>query len=359
MNIGKVTFGATFLALTLLSPGCKKKEPNVEPVADTETQTAVDAAWATHLVTDIDQICAFMGEDQFYQTFYVPVATGNFYEVVRDTSAKQKSVAWKKGTDGLPVMCVDGRQREGTIVMYYYKDPISNPKADANSRYYRDFGFVGNIAFQDYKVDGWQIDLYDPAARAYLYNKTTPSTYDATKVQLTWLIAGKFLLRHPTDSTKNIVWDGELFKVLTNSTNKDIFDPKKQTAINWVNSAKKITAIVNYYGHVSGFTSNDRPFTMKIEQENALVRDFSCTADPIAGVSAVTTGTITNFTSSKEEHHPFIQGIASFTTSIKGVNQYPRQIYFGNEGTPDQAVQCDNTGVVLIQGNSYPVNFRK
>jgi hypothetical protein len=359
MKIGKVTLGVSILALSLFTLGCKKKEPNVEPVADTETQSAVDAAWATYVITDIDQICAFMGEDQFLSHFYIPAVAGqNNYELVRDTSGKQKALTWRNG----PVLCLDGRQREGSIFMYYKKDPISNPDANANSRYYRDFGFVGNLAFQDYKVDGWQVNLFNPAARAYIYNKMTTDKYDPTTERLTWLIAGKFLITHPTDPSKNIVWDGRLYKVLTNSTDKDIFNPNKQVAINWVNFSKPAApkgAILNYYGVITGSTSATIPFSMTIDPLTPLVRDFLCTGDPISSVSAATSGTATVFTTNKEEHHPFISGIASFTTGAASQKIYPRQIYFGNEGTPDQPVQCDNTGVVLIQGNSYPVNFRK
>jgi hypothetical protein len=57
----------------------------------------------------------------------------------------------------------------------------------------------------------------------------------------------------------------------------------------------------------------------------------------------------------KEEFHPFKDGVATFSTADK----YPRQIYYGNEGTSDLAAQCDNSGVVLIKGISYPIDFKK
>lgn len=358
MKTRKLFLGATIVTSALFTVQCQKKTPNVAPVADTELQTAIDAAWATYVVADIDQACAFMGEDQFDDNFYIPRnKTANNYEVIRDVAASQKAITWRNG----PVMCVDGRKREGTILMYYYIDLISNPNANANSRYYRDFGFVGNISFQDFRIDGWQVELFDPNARAYVYNKMTTDTYDPKTQRLTWLIAGKFLFKHPSDPSKNIVWDGKLYKVLVNSTDKDIFNPNKQVAINWKQSliSKGKAGIVNYYGKAEGLTNGDQPFTIEIDKRTPLVRDFVCTADQIANVDAVGSGTTTTFRAEYEEHHPFIQGIASFTTSTEKGAKYPRQIYFGNEANSEQPVQCDNTGVVLIQGNSYPVNFRK
>lgn len=359
MKIGNLSLGAAVLALALVSPGCKKKEPNVEPVADTETQTAVDAMWATYAITDVDQLCGFMGEDQFTENFYIPAAAsdGPNYQVVRDTSGKQKAVTWRNG----PILCKDGRKREGSVFMYYKKDPISNPDANANSRYYRDFGFVGNIAFQDFKVDGWQINLFDPAARAYVYNKMTTDKYDPTTTRLTWLIAGKFLIQHPTDASKNIVWEGQLYKVLTNSTDKDIFPVTKQGQIRWVRPDLKPAkaALIEYYTEkpITGQVGAGQPFAMTIDVKTPLTRDFLCSGDPVAAVTPTVTSSGTEYLPVIEEHHPFIKGIASFTVGSPA--KYPRQIYAGNEATPDQANQCDNTGVVMIKGNSYPVNFRK
>lgn len=361
MKIGKLSLGAAVLALILMSPGCKKKEANVEPVADTETQTAVDAMWATFLITDVDQLCGFMGEDQFTENFYTPsaAADGVNYQVIRDTTGRQKAVTWRNG----PILCKDGRKREGSLFMYYKKDAISNPDANANSRYYRDFGFVGNLAFQDFKVDGWQINLYDPANRAYVYNKMTTDKYDPTSTRLTWLIAGKFLIQHPTDASKNIVWEGQLWKVLTNSTDKDIFAVTKQGQIRWVRPDLKPAeaALIEYYTEkpITGFTGTNKPFSLTVNKATPLVRDFLCSGDPVAAVTASVSGTTTEYLPVIEEHHPFIKGIVSFTTGLPTDNKYPRQIYVGNEATPDQPQQCDNTGVVLIKGNSYPVNFRK
>jgi hypothetical protein len=88
---------------------------------------------------------------------------------------------------------------------------------------------------------------------------------------------------------------------------------------------------------------------------NQLVRNFLCYPDKIGTVSLTPSGNNFSLTPRFEEFHPFVSGIASFTTGDK----YPRQIYFGNEGGTDLPAQCDNTGEVLIKGIVYRVNFRK
>jgi hypothetical protein len=348
----KIALGFSVLACSFVFMGCPKKTPNVEPVADTETQSAIDAAWATYVISDIDQICAFVAEDGFFNTFYNEAPGQPTTTVIRDTDAVQKVFAWP-----FPTRCLDGRTREGSIFLYTKLDRNGNDDANANSRYYRDFGFVGRIQPSNYKVDGWLIELFNPAAPAYIYNRLTTDKYDPTKVKLTWRIAGKFILRHPSnDPNKNIVWDGELIKTLTNSTDKDIFPVSRQLAINWVRADLKPqkAAIVHYHGKVEGMTSGTVPYKMTIDELTPLERDFLCSSDPVAGVTTSTVNPI-----QKEEHHPFIKGIASFTTGTTSDNKYPRQIYFGNENDVSLEPQCDNTGVIMIKGNSYPVNFRK
>jgi len=349
MKIQKFTLGLSILACSFILFSCGKKVPNKEPVADTEIQSSVDAVWATYVIADMAQICGFMGEGYDLQHFYTPssISTGTFTPV-RDLANDQLVFSWNQ------THCIDGRLRDGSIFLFSKKDPISNPDANDNSRYYRDFGFVGRIQLSNYKVDGWQVALFSNAP-AYIYNKTAPFTYDPSKVQLTWRVAGKFLLTHPTDPTKNIVWDGELYKTLTNSTDKDIFPINKQDEIRWVSTVGNVKkgAIVHYHGRVSGMTSANIPFEMTIDSRTPLVRDLLCSSDPVATVAAAA-GTGSNSVAiEREEHHPFIGGVASFTTG----DAYPRQIFFGNEDNTEKT--CDNKGIVRIKGISYKVDFRK
>jgi len=357
MKIGKLGLASAILAALLMTQ-CKPKTANVEPVADTETESAVEASWATYLIIDVEQLAAYITDDELDNHPYVPVSNqSRDYEAVRQIDATQMFVTWRNG----PVLCRDGRTRDGSVFFYTYLDTASNPDADRNSRYYRDYAFVGNISFGNYFVDGWEIKLQDDGNRGYVFNKRKKRLYQADEI-LTWRIGGKFLIKHPTDASKNITWEGEIFKELTNSSDKDIWVTGGQKTINWfvADKAGKIIRAANciYYGSMFGTTSGDKPYKMAIRKETPLVRDFMCTADPVASVSAAGTGTVP-FTYSLEQHYPIIGGIASFTTGTTAENKYPRQIYFGNEASQDQPRQCDYTGVVNIKGNYYPVNFRK
>jgi len=353
MNLKKITSGLLILSCVIVATACKKPEPNLEPTIDSETETALDAVWATYVVSDIEQICAFMGENTLNHHFYTEAAgsSGTFVPI-RDESAEYINFAWNNTT------CLDGRFRSGTILMNYKSDPVTNPRANENANYYRDYGYVGRITLSEYKVDNWLVKLYDDFAPAYVYNLAPNGQWDPKKTNLTWRFAGKFLLVHPTDSSRNIIWDGELIKELTNTADVKVF-PNKLTAINWP------LAQVKYSGHVYGSThkqgrvSNSnigKPFQMMIEQPNALWRDFTCYPDKISSVAPTTTAGVV--TQRFNEHHPFVKGIASFTTGTSEDKIYPRQIYFGNEGRVELNSSCDNVGEILIKGISYKVNFR-
>ncbi len=116
----------------------------------------------------------------------------------------------------------------------------------ANQRYARDYKFQARIVFQSYKVDGWLIELFDVNAPVYLYNTLTTASYTPSSTKLTWRFAGKLKMTHPTDAKKNMVWDGELFKTLDNSTDPKVFAPTKQSAITWS------LGVIKYNGKVNG-----------------------------------------------------------------------------------------------------------
>ncbi len=362
MKVKKISSALAVAACLLFFSDCKKPEPNVEPEADMETQSAIDAIWATYVVTDIDQICAFMAENQLDQHFYTSVAGSGPTTPDRDSAAKYLKMGYNK------TLCIDGRVRDGSIFMNYKPHLIDNPRANPNSNYYRDFGFAGRITLSEYKVDGWLIKLYNDLAPAYVYNTLTTHLYDPKTVQLTWSVEGKFLMRHPTDSMKNIVWDGKLKKTLINSTNPKVFAVTKQSSINWS------LAKVKYSGPCEGMTSKTIPWKMEIDPVTPLIRDFQCFPDKISSVATTTNAGMVAMRF--EEHHPFVSGVASFTTGTAEEKIYPRLIYLGDatnvtvdESKVDQPAPplpqnppqwpCDNTGQILIKGVSYKVNFRK
>ncbi len=106
--------------------------------------------------------------------------------------------------------------------------------------------------------------------------------------------------------------------------------------------------IVNYTGKVTGTTSGNVPFELSINPYFPVTRDFMCYPSEIGGIE-----TISPLKTWKNEFHPFISGKIDFKTGTK----YPREIFLGNEGVEGSLMQCDNSGIVLIKGNSYVVDF--
>lgn len=387
MKIKRIALSLTILGLsTALIVSCKKPS-NEAPVADTETESAVDASWATFALTDIEQISAFIGENQPLNHFYKDIpgsynsanSTGSI-TATRDTNGASKNinVAFNKS------WCYDGHFREGTLFWFYNYDAdydkfVGNNK-NSNARYSHDYGHVARISLIDYKVDGWQIDIDNTKhglIRAVVAN-LMPANYVAANTPIRWRFVGDFTFTHPTDPSKNMSVSVDLVKKLVNSTDKKIYDQSTRGAtINWSNfftgtstqptpSVATTAAYVAYTGTVSGNTQNGAKFRMVIDSLHPLIRDFLCYADKIGGVTVTTTtaGIVPRY----QEFHPFIQGISSFTTGLDATDIYsagkssiyPRQIYFGNEDNdPNSTGSCDNTGLVLIKGIGYKVDLRK
>jgi hypothetical protein len=346
MKMKRVSLGFSILAASSAFILSCTKEPNVAPVPDTETQSAVYASYANFIACDIDQVSSFLGGDQGLNHFYIDypgTATGvtGSITVTRDTTnVKRVSFSWNK------TKCTDGVEREGTMSMFYNKANL------ANADYIQKYGFSAEITPIAYKVNGWLVELSDPANPIRL-TCTVPAGSLTAGTNLTWKIVGKLKMTHPTDPNKNMVWETQgLSKTLVNSSNPKVYDPKKlAAAINWS------LAIVNYTGKITGncpridsagvVTTPLAPFTMTINPSFPLTRDFTCFPIQVSGV--VLTPSITVRTL---EFHPFNLGATSFTVGTS----YPRQIYYGNEGN-NLPYQCDNTGEVLLKGNSYRVNF--
>ncbi len=352
MKITRITLGFAILAAVGLIVGCGKKEPNVAPEPDTEVQSALDAAWATYVVSDIDMMCSFVGVNQPLSHFYTPIpgtenslapGTGTL-RVVRDVSQKRLSMVFNQ------TQCLDGRLRSGEVRLVYDPALKIHPKSNPNAEYYHEYGFGGRLTTTNYQVDGWEISMPEPG---YIYCDLDRNDWIPEETKVSWTIVGKFIFKHGVDSAKGILapteifWDGKLTKVLLNTDDEDVFRKGGTApAVTWS------LANCGYYGEVSGRTNSVVPFSMSITEPNMLVRDFTCSPDRIGGV---TLNNSNDMVQRDEEHHPFVQGVARFTTGDK----YPRQIYFGNEGNPKLQAQCDNVGEVMIKGIAYRVNFRK
>lgn len=360
----RATLSLSLLTLSAaLIIGCGKKTPNTPPEVDTEVQTAIDVSYATYVITDIDMMCSFMGENTLLNHFFTPQpgtasgVTGSM-TATRDTMNNSLTMSFNN------TKCMDGRLRDGSVWMQY--EDNWNQSVN-NDNYYRDYKFTAEVQLLNYKVDGWLVEVYDYKFPPYIYNTLVTDNYQTANTKLTWSIEGKFKLTHPIDTNRNMVWEGKLKKTLENTANKRVIDPSKQKSIVWD------SAIVSYSGKVTGLVNKTEPFQYEITTHNPLIRDFRFDPNPKPGfenyprcqevLTVIPTPTTNGNVVLKtvyDTHHPFIKGIASFTTNFDRVDQkYPRQIYYGNEGSPDLPAQCDAKGEVLIKGISYKVDFYK
>lgn len=366
MIMKRVTLGFSILtAVALFIAGCKKPKDNEVPEPDTEVQPALDATWATYVMTDVEMLCAFTAERNYYQHFYAPIpgAVGGTMTVVNDTISKNIVMSFSQ------TACLDGHLRNGTIIMQYgnftaeeRRDyiPKQSPNALGDATYARSYGFGGFLTFSAYSVDSVKIET-PGNSKLVITSEVSPAGYDASKVPLTWRFRGTVNLTDTKlkDNMGDMTWTGDLIKTCTNSTNKDsVF---KYTA-NHLNEGpiRWAAAKVTYHGRVVGTTPTNRPYTYVIPAETPLYRDFRCYPDKVGGVVVTTTPGVVQVRAS--ELHPFISGVVSFSNvSAEGKALYPRTINFGSEGNlvPDMTnAECDNVGDIYIKGISYRVNFR-
>lgn len=366
MNMKKITFGLSILvASTFVFLSCKKPTPNVEPPADKEVQTAIDASFANFIVTDIDMICSFIGENDLFPKFYLQKAGYTNVATTRDPVSKTLAIGYNTKT-----RCVDGHIREGSIFMRYGLNSDWNPNPPPNTDYYRDFGFIGAITFSNYKVDGILVE--NVPGNTYFLVKNKRGNANKPIVDLAWTIEANLQFTDSNSTKPFMTWKGLLTKKIQNLASLPSWT---NTAISNSNITWSVTT-VEYTGSYSGVTSFSVPYSCKIYDATPLVRDFSCYPDKVAG--AVLTNTPGTVSQIFEEFHPFVKGVTSFTTaskySVDSLNLYPREIYFDNTGNTfggssgsgkDPASefslpgQCDNKGAVQIKGVYFPIDFRK
>lgn len=314
--------------------GLPERKPNTPPEPDTETGSATEIVFATMVATDIEMMCGFLGEDVIQNHFYRRVTPEMQSGVANGTITAQRDLVDKYFRLAFNnTKCVDGRTRSGSVIIYY-----DNPRMQSD--YYRDYGFTAKVTLTDYKVDGWLVRTVEGKPFIIRNELTTPANIPLVN-NPTWSMEGALEFIHPTDPSKNITWDGKLTKVLLNSSDPDVFDPAGQSSINWS------PAEAGYYGTVKGETSGNNPYTMEVNSANPMIRDFSCYPS-MGGVEHVP-----QMRAWMLEYHPFVKGIATIRTGTS----YERQLYFGNEGDPELPYQCDNSGQILIKGNSYKIDF--
>lgn len=353
----KLNLGIAATLVSVLVFFACKKDPNVPPTNDTEVQTSIDAVYATFLVSDVEMICSWIGEDasdgvqKFYVRDTLKPNSGADVIVIRNTFTNRVSINFNN------TLCRDGRVRDGSLLIFF-KEPIhAQYPMTGNENYIRDYNYSGRITCEEYKVDDWlvdntDIDSFDPNQTNYpiLIKNLRPNNSTPVAGKLKWSFQGSFKMKKNQDS---MAWKGTLTKTLENTADKNVFATNAQSAINWS------LATISYTGEAKGYTPGNVPFKMKFyDGDLSLKRNFLCYPDKVSGVS------LTNTLSAHiSEHHPFTSGVVSFTTGTA----YPREIYFdntqysygGEESPVALPVQCDNKAAVQIKGIFYPIDLKK
>lgn len=322
---------ATLAGVAILCTACPKKYVQPEPQPDTEFQSSVDASYAIQAVTDIDQITAYVCE--LYQT---PAKGGFFWEA--PGSDPQKFVSISSNGAGVwhtsfnRVFSRDGHYRDGTLRMIY------NPEAAPNEDYYRDYSFDASVGFIDYRIDDFRVVVRND----FKITNLVPSfNFDPKTTKLSWSITGDLDLKHITDASKDMHINVNIIKTLVNTADPQVYTGR-ETPIKWER------AQFEYTGTMTGETPGGVPFKYTISNNRPLVRNLQCAPE-----QAQSLGNSGQPRSVYQELHPFIDGVAEMTTSDK----YPRVIYYGAED--GSAPACDNSGVIMVKGISYPIDFRR
>lgn len=378
LNIG---ISATLLFAATAFVSCKKVEKD-PPVPDTEVNTAIDACYATQIVSDVEMICSVMGEDASTAraVFYEPnVGTSGTVTVIRNTQTRRLSYTFNQ------TQCRDGRLRDGSIWMYYkwrlqsqlggdsikpgatlpydefdyvYPDLPQGPYSyTGNENYTRDYNFGGRITLEEYKVDGWLVDNKDfenpnpNTNNVYAYIKNLrPNNLTPVAGNLRWSFEGQFKMKKNLDS---MAWKGKWTRTLDNTSDPKVFATSAQSPITWS------LATISFYGEAYGFTPGNVPYKIQYQEKNPMKRNFTCSPDVVGNIIVTTTSSLVPY---RSEYHPIVAGVATFTTGTA----YPREIYYDNTGVSygdDTApvnlpAQCDNKATVQIKGIFYPIDLK-
>jgi len=289
--------------------------PEFDPYTySADLQSSKDISEASMIISDLEMLCAFVGDKIFVPKFYRPLNDPSAMVASMDTVAKYYSIAFNQA------MCVDGKKRNGSVFVNY---GLSSP----NVRFYHDFGFVGRVLLTNFEVNGWRVENLNSAPFT-ISNKVSPANYDPSVTNLSWEIMGQLKFTKVTDTTKKLTWNGKVIKTLINTNNPVVFNPNKNAAIQWP------FAVVIYSGQANGITTSILPYSAKTDKP--LKRDFNCNFMPPNNPNVT-------------ELHPFINGSLIFNCS----NFHPRTINFG----PDEPGLCDDQGVVSFSSESHDIVF--
>jgi hypothetical protein len=335
-------FSAIVLMAVALT-SCNKKT-NTPPEADKEVQSAIDASAAQMIATDIDMMVA-QASEYASMSFYSHIAGSgsNTVTVFRDTTNKINTLTFNNAK------CADGKTRDGIITINY----VGTTGATA---YIRNPGHVSNVTFTGYKVNNYIVKN----GSTFKVTNTTAAGYTRSLTPMTWKIEGELYMADLTAvGVKDISWKGTLNKTLTNSTSFSVH-PSASLPIVWTSTnnavrANAINAIVAYTGTITGLTSADvgtnppatgfgagASYTFAIDADKPMTRNFGCSPNFMPNYG------------DKSQHHPLVGGKVKFHTGA--ADKAERVIYFGDQ---ENVMGCDNSGIVIINGVSYNVDFRE
>lgn len=331
MKMKKVILGCSVLATALFFASCNKDKTVAEPVQDTEFQSTKDVIYANTVAAELEQVVAYIAEGQT-ATKYMAIAPGSTGTITNNTSGNVLTVVFSGS-----VTCSDGKKRDGTIQITKSSSPASY-----SASIYHDPGFVATVDLNNYWVDGWNIKTVNPFIVTNV-SKGPLAAFSTSADKLTWTYEGKLSIENVADVAKNMVWEGKMTKTLVNTNNVKIFPSTKLLPIAWSSTVVADNANLEYSGDSKGETKAGTAFTFSIS-ETPLVRNYACAPDKVLGV---TNNTVIVYS----EWHPFIGGIANFTTGTLE----PRKVDFSNEGMMD----CDNAVKVTIKGVDTPVDLMK
>lgn len=322
---------SSIIAAAILVTSCDNKKTNAEPTQDTEFQSTKDAVYAQSVAAEIAQIAIYAGDGG--AGIYLQNSQGGTAGISYTTlPGAHIQLTYNN------VVCRDGKKRDGVMDIFYTSSPASY---SANSSH--EPGYYGTVNLTNFSVDGWAVNDSTPFI---VHNVSTGplAAFNPATDKLKWNVSGHLTVKNIADASKNMSWNGNLAMTVVNT---NIVLPVKQNPIIWTSSLTANCAKVEYTGDSKGLTGGSVPYTFSITPENPLVRSYSCSPDKV--VSVVTTPSLAPLYS---EWHPFISGIATFTTEG---SKEPRKIDFSNEGNPD----CDNAGKVTIKGVDSPIDFMK
>ncbi len=338
MKMKKVAIKFSAIVLMAASLASCGKKKNTPPEQDKEFQSAIDAAAATMIVSDIDMMVSFTSEYSYMPLYAISPSSppGSIVSVNRnDTLNKKITISFVNSP-----RCRDGKVRNGTIQIDFSKAYPTGTVSSSGQTYIRNPHHWSKVTFINYSVNQFKIkneSTFDIA-------NTTPAGYTRSVTPLTWNVDAEMFIIDTTKSANDvdIHWKGVLKKTLVNSTSNTIH-PSTSMPIVWTTTNNAVApssgpkpqnAIVRYSGTATGFTSKDKQFTFTIDAEKQLERDLGCSPDYYINPG----------------HCPIGNGKVRFKTADKS----DRWLYFGDA---DGNKHCDNSGVIYINGLNYGIDF--